>query len=295
MTSYNFCLVDVFAERRYAGNPLAVVTNAGSLSTEQMQQIAREINFSETTFILSPELRDGGYDVRIFTPARELPFAGHPTLGTAFVLQQEVIRQPVPQITLNLAVGQIPVTIAPPSTQPPILWMQQPAPTFGATVTADAIAPVLGLDPSAIDPRYPVQEVSTGVPFLMVPLQSLTALQQIRVHPDRLMTLVADLQAKEVFVFCPETRHPANHFSARMFAPLMGIAEDPATGSANGCLAAYLVQHQVMGTDTIQVQVEQGYEMGRPSLLLLTAARSEATIRVQVGGSVVMVARGEFV
>jgi trans-2,3-dihydro-3-hydroxyanthranilate isomerase len=295
MSILSFCIVDVFAEAKYTGNPLAVFTDAGSLTTEQMQQIAREINFSETTFILSPESRNGGYDVRIFTPARELPFAGHPTLGTAFILQQEIICQPVETITLNLAVGQIPVTIAAQPLSTPIFWMQQQPPTFGAVIPASAIAPVLSLDISDIDPRFPIQEVSTGVPFILVPLKSLAALQQIRVQTEQLIALVASLQAKEVFVFCPETRHPENQFSARMFAPLMGIAEDPATGSANGCFAAYLVQHQYLGTPAIHVQVEQGYEMGRPSLLRLHAEQTANQITVSVGGSVVMVARGEFV
>lgn len=295
MSTLSFCMVDVFAEHKYSGNPLAVFTHAERLTTEQMQQIAREINFSETTFILSPEPRNGGYDVRIFTPARELPFGGHPTLGTTFILQQEVIRQPVEQITLNLAVGQIPVTIAAQPSASPILWMQQQPPSFGAEIPAAEIAPVLSLTPADIDPRFPIQIVSTGVPFIIVPLKSLAALQRIRVQTEQLITLVEPLQAKEVFVFCPETRHPENQFSARMFAPLMGIAEDPATGAANGCLAAYLVQHQYLGTDSIQVRVEQGYEMGRPSLLLLQAEQTATQISVRVGGSVVMVARGEFV
>jgi len=288
-------MVDVFAEHKYAGNPLAVFTHAQSLSTEQMQQIAKEINFSETTFILSPEPRNGGYDVRIFTPARELPFAGHPTLGTAFILRQEIIQAPIEQITLNLAVGQIPVTIAHHDDQPAVLWMRQQPPTFGTTIPVDAIAPVLNLDLGDFDLRFPIQEVSTGVPFIIVPLKSLKALQRIRVNTEKLLTLVETLQAKEIFVFCPETRNPANHFSARMFAPLMGIAEDPATGAANGCFAAYLVQHQYLGSPSVQVQVEQGYEIGRPSLLLLDAGQASDQITVSVGGNVVMVAKGEFV
>lgn len=303
MTSLNFCIVDVFAETKYAGNQLAVFTDAGHLSTEQMQAIAKEVNFSETTFILSPDLRQGGYDVRIFTPAKELPFAGHPTLGTAFVLQQVVIGQLVEQVNLNLPVGQIPVTIAYQNSVPDVLWMRPNPPTFGRTIAADAIAPVLSLEPDEIDSRFPVQEVSTGVPFLIVPLTSLAALQRIQVNTERLKTLVEPLHAKEIFVFCPETRHPANHFSARMFAPLLGIAEDPATGSANSCFAGYLVEHEVLGSGATlavsakqcPVRVEQGYEIGRPSLLLLKAEKTNGQIAVSVGGSVVLVARGEFV
>jgi len=260
-----------------------------------MQAIAKEVNFSETTFILSPEQRQGGYDVRIFTPAKELPFAGHPTLGTAFVLQQAVIQQPIEQVNLNLPVGQIPVTIAVQNAEPDVLWMKTNPPTFGKTVTAEAIAPVLTLLPEDIDLRFPIQEVSTGLPFLMVPLKSLDALQRIHINTERLMMLVEALQAKQVFVFCPETRHPVNQFSARMFAPLLGIPEDPATGSANSCFAGYLVEHNVLGSEAIAARVEQGYEIDRPSLLRLKAEKKNGKIAVAVGGTVVMVAKGEFV
>lgn len=294
MTNLDFYIVDVFAEEKYAGNQLAVFIGAAALSTEQMQQIAREINYSETTFILSPEPRNGGYEVRIFTPAKELPFAGHPTLGTAFVLQQAVIQQPVETITLNLQVGPIPVTVIYQDQVPNVLWMRQNPPVFGQTVDATAIAPALGLEIDDFDTRYPIQEVSTGVPFLIVPLKNLAALQRIKVNVDRVVSLVESLQAKEIFVFCPETRNPANQFSARMFAPCLGIPEDPATGSANGCFAGYLVQHHYLGSESIDVRVEQGYEMGRPSLLLLRAARKSDTIEVEVGGKVIKVAKGEF-
>lgn len=291
----NFCIVDVFAETKYAGNQLAVFTHAGGLSSEQMQQIAKEVNFSETTFILSPEMQESGYDVRIFTPAKELPFAGHPTLGTAYVLQQFVIQQPVEQVNLNLKVGQIPVQITYQNQTPETLWMRHNPPTFGAVIPEAEIAAVLNLDTTDMDARFPIQEVSTGVPFIIVPLKSLQALQRIRVNTERLVALVETLEAKEIFVFCPETRHPANQFSARMFAPLLGIPEDPATGSANGCFAAYLVQHNYLGHTSIDVRVEQGYEIGRPSLLMLQAEKANDQIVVSVGGQVVMVARGEFV
>ncbi len=295
MSSLPFWIVDVFAEERYTGNQLAVFTQAGNLSTEEMQRIAKEMNFSETTFILSSELREGGYDVRIFTPAKELPFAGHPTLGTAFVLQQSILQQAVEQITLNLKVGPIPVNLTYQNQVPDVLWMQQNPPEFGATLSATAIAPVLSLNVDDIDPRFPIQEVSTGVPFIIVPLKNLAALQRIKVNGEQLARVVEPLQAKEIFVFCPETRDLANQFSARMFAPLLGIAEDPATGSANGCFAGYLVQHAYWGEGPLKAQVEQGYEMGRPSLLRLQAQKQDGLIKVLVGGKVIPIARGEFV
>jgi trans-2,3-dihydro-3-hydroxyanthranilate isomerase len=173
--------------------------------------------------------------------------------------------------------------------------MRQKPPEFGAVLAAEELAPVLGLEVGDFDPRFPIQEVSTGIPFLIVPLRSLTALQRIKVNSDRLSTVVESLQAKEVFVFCPETRHSDNHFSARMFAPLLGVPEDPATGSANGCFAGYLVEQGYLGRGAIDVRVEQGYEMGRPSLLRLQAQPAGDAIEVNVGGRVVLVARGEFV
>lgn len=295
MAPLKFYIVDVFAETKYAGNQLAVFTDTADLSSEQMQQIAREINFSETTFIQSSEPRAGGYDVRIFTPYEELPFAGHPTLGTAFVLQREIIRQPVDTITLNLKVGPIPVTPICDETGIERLWMRQNPPVFGAVVPAAAVAPVLNLDPDDIDARFPIQVVSTGVPFLIVPLQSLATLQAIRVNVDRLLELVVSLSAKMVFVFCPECRDPANQFSARMFAHALGIPEDPATGSANGCFAGYLVKYAYLGSEAIAVRVEQGDAINRPSLLFLKAQQTATEIEVMVGGNVILVARGEFV
>jgi trans-2,3-dihydro-3-hydroxyanthranilate isomerase len=295
MTTLTFYIVDVFAEEKYTGNQLAVFTGASDLSTEQMQQIAREINYSETTFILSSTERNGGYDVRIFTPAKELPFAGHPTLGTAFILQQEVINQPVERVSLNLQVGQIPVTILYQNHTPDLLWMQQKPPVFGEILSPEAIAPILGLELNDIDSQFPIQEVSTGIPFLIVPLKTLKALQRIKVNVDSLLSLVETLEAKEILVFCPETRQPANQFSARVFAHSLGVPEDPATGSANGCFAGYLVQHAYLGNVSLDVRVEQGYEIGRPSLLLLKAEKKEETINIFVGGKVIKIARGEFV
>ncbi|MEX0267790.1 PhzF family phenazine biosynthesis protein [Leptolyngbyaceae cyanobacterium UHCC 1019] len=290
-----FYIVDVFAETKYAGNQLAVFLPVGDRSTAEMQQIAKEINFSETTFITSLEPEAAGYPVRIFTPVQELPFAGHPTLGTAFILQQKVIQQAVETVILNLAVGQIPVRIFYKNDSPDVLWMKQNPPVFGKKVSPDAIAPILSLKTTDIDLRFPIQEVSTGVPFIIVPLKTLEALQRIQVKSDRLPALLDPLEAKMIFCFCPEVRHAANHFSARMFAHALGIPEDPATGSANGCFAGYLAQYEYLGTPTVTAQVEQGYEIGRPSLILLKAEKTEARIEVSVGGQVILVAQGEFV
>jgi trans-2,3-dihydro-3-hydroxyanthranilate isomerase len=195
---------------------------------------------------------------------------------------------PVGRITLKLKAGEIPVTFG------EILWMRQLPPTFGATLDPAAVASTLELERADLDDNYPVQEVSTGLPTLIVPLKNLGALQRCRLRHDRYLELVENIEAKSILVFCPEP-HESADLSARMFAPSLGVTEDPTTGSANGCLAGYLVEHRYFRTDSIDVRVEQGYEIDRPSLLYLQAARDGDEIRVDVGGRVQMVAKGELV
>jgi len=290
-----FYIVDVFAEAKYTGNQLAVFTDGNSLSDQQMQRIAKEMNYSETTFVVSTDVRKGGYEVRIFTPEQELPFAGHPTLGTAYVLQQEIIKQPAQTIILNLKIGQIPVTLHYLDGCLEWLWMQQKPPTFHQVFAAETIAQVLNLELTEINSSFPIQEVSTGVPFIIVPLKTHSALKRIKVNKDKYFELISTTQAKSILVFCPETYNPENNLSVRVFADYLGIPEDPATGSANGCLAGYLVQNSYFGEAPINLRVEQGYEIGRPSLLLLKAQQNGGEIDVSVGGKVILVARGEFV
>lgn len=292
----NFYIVDVFAESKYAGNQLAVFCGAGvaDLSDTQMLQIAREINYSETTFIPSNQPQNGGYDVRIFTPKKELPFAGHPTLGTAFVLQQEIINQPVEQVILNLAVGQIPVTFNYQNQVADVLWMQQNPPTFGQVLSAETLANILNLEVNEIDARFPIQEVSTGVPFIIVPLKTLVSLKKAKVNLDKYFELIETTEAKAILIFSPETYSDVNDLSVRVFAHSLGVPEDPATGSANGCLAGYLVEYSYFGKNSVDIRVEQGYEIDRPSLLLLQSQKKDGQIEVLVGGKVVMIAKGEF-
>ena len=295
MEKLTFYIVDVFAEEKYAGNQLAVVRDAKALSATEMQRIAKEMKYSETTFILSDEERNGGYDVRIFTPEIELPFAGHPTLGTAYVIQREIVKEPIDSIVLNLKVGLIPVTLSYSEGQADTLWMKQLEPTFGQTFEIGSISQVLSLDSKELDNRFAVQEVSTGVPSIIVPLKTLDALKRARIARDKYFELIKDAQAKAILIFCPETYNQENDLNVRFFADYYGVPEDPATGSANGCLAGYLVKHRYFGKDRINIRVEQGYEIGRPSLLLLNAANKEGRIDVYVGGKVIMVAKGELI
>ena len=292
---YSFFIVDVFAEKKYSGNQLGVFPDAGDLSGEQMQRFAKEMNYSETTFILSREPRDEGYDVRIFTPDKEIPFAGHPTLGTAFIIQQTLIGQAVEEVTLNLKVGPIPVAFSYHQGVPEILMMTQNKPAFGPPVEGPGMAEILGLEETDLDENFPIQQVSTGLPFIIVPLKTREALRRIRVNTERSLEVLEHLDAKAVLTFCPQTRQEQNDLSVRVFAHYYGVPEDPATGSANGCLAGYLVKYRYFGDNWIDIRVEQGEEIGRPSLLLLKAQEDGDEIEVRVGGGVVLVARGEFV
>jgi trans-2,3-dihydro-3-hydroxyanthranilate isomerase len=294
MSGLPFFIVDVFAEKKFAGNQLGVFPRAEGVSDAQMQQLAKEMNYSETTFILSPEPRDGGYEVRIFTPDKEVPFAGHPTLGSAFVIQQDIIGQPVDQVVLNLKVGQIPVTFDYGDDGPENLWMQQQEPNFGSQIAAESISKSFRLRETELDERYPVEEVSTGLPFIIVPLKTLDSLKRIQVDRDAYLRLVENLSAKAILAFCPQTHGEQNDLCVRVFAHYYGVAEDPATGSANGCLAGYLAKHRYWGQRRIDIRVEQGYQIGRPSLLFLKAKDHQGKIDVSVGGKVFKVAEGSF-
>lgn len=277
--SHIFYITDVFAEGAYAGNQLATLLDAADISSEEMQKIAREFNFAETTFVTGGSLEDG-FDVRIFTPAAEIPFAGHPTLGTSFLLRNEVLKSEVTSLVLNLAVGKIPVSFSADGK----LWMQQKPPVFAETFSVEAVAKELALEPGDIDVRFPAQAVSTGLEFLMVPLTNYSALKKSRVTDSTL--------AQGYFVFCKGGYNEEQGIQARMFASRLGVAEDPATGSANGCLAGYLVEYEYLGSHEVAVTVGQGYEIGRPSQLYLKASKTGDEYDIRVGGKVRIVADG---
>ena len=295
MSNIPFVILDVFATGKYTGNQLAVCLDAGDLTDLQMQQIAREINFSETTFVTSSTLVNGGYNTRIFTPATELPFAGHPTLGTAFAIQQELVKHPIERVNLNYQVGQIPVDLNYVDGEPDILWMHQQQPKFYDPLPVELLADVIGVNPTDIDAGYPIEPVSTGLPFIIVPLKTLAAVSQAKLNSNLYARAVANLPAQAILVFCPETIDPQRELHVRVFTECFGIPEDPATGSANGCLAAYLAKHQYFGSPTIDITVEQGVELGRSSLLHLRAQYTAAHCPVSIGGRVVKIAQGEFI
>lgn len=289
-----FYMLDVFAEQKYAGNQLAVVRDGHKYSDGEMQLIAREFNFSETTFILSETEQNGGYPVRIFTPSHELPFAGHPTLGTAYIIQQELIGHEIDRVTLSLKAGQIPVDFSYKDGRVQELIMKQLKPEFGKQVDPGQAAPMLQIDLNDIDGRFPCLEVSTGMYDLIVPLRTLEAQKRVNIDIPAYYNLIEKQTAKAILTFCPETYDANCQLNVRMFADYFGVSEDPATGSANGCLAGYLVKERYFDGDSIDIRVEQGLEIGRPSVLHLIAEKKIDGIDIRVGGRVVRVAEGEL-
>ena len=284
-------LVDVFAERPYAGNQLAVVVGAPDAEwpPQRMQAFAREMNFSETTFASSTS-RDGAFDVRIFTPAEELPFAGHPTLGTAWVLRRFFADGALAAgVSLRLGVGVVPVEFEDTDLGELVRMRPQP-PQLGETMDPAAMAAHLGLDADAIDSRHACRRVSIGVEFAIVPLRDLASLRAARPaslptgEPGRMLGVLA---------FAPGTYEPGGDLAARVFFEALGIREDPATGSAAACLAAYLSAERYFGGERVRARVQQGYEVGRPSCLYIGADVQGGAPAVHVAGKVVLVARGE--
>jgi trans-2,3-dihydro-3-hydroxyanthranilate isomerase len=288
---YPFVQVDVFTRRAFGGNQLAVFTDARGLADVEMQAIAREMNYSESTFVLPPDDRSNDARVRIFTPGRELPFAGHPTVGTAYVLGTA---RGLGALRLELGVGPIGVSVELGDGRAGAAEMEQPLPTF-RPVNSDAatLAGLLGLAPEDVAASPPPEFGSAGVEFLYLPLRSLEAVQRASADLAALRRFFADHGHPAIYVFSTETVSPDAAAHARMFALSLGsgVNEDPATGSAAGPVGASLVRHglQQPGRFTL----EQGYEIQCPSQIEVEIAVTAGAVRrVRVGGGVVRVAEG---
>ncbi len=289
MSRMEFYIVDVFTiGRKYTGNQLAVYL--GDPPATVMQQLAKEINFSETTFVTSALPVNGGYNVRIFMPEVEVDFAGHPVLGTAYVIGRELIGRPVERLLLNLPVGQIPVSFGADG----VIWMRQNPPTFGQRFSAGDLGRILNVAEEDIDSRFPIQEVSTGMAFVLVPMVSLDAVKRARVNLDRLRAILGAHDAIAPAIFCAETLHEENDIHVRVLDDIYGAPEDPATGSANGCIAAYMLRYRYFDREELALRSEQGYQIGRPSLLYLEAEQAGDEMLIRVGGRVEMVAKGQL-
>ncbi len=288
-------LWDVFTDEPLSGNPLAVVYDAKSLSDARMQQIAREFNLSETSFVLPSATADAR--ARYFTPLRELPMAGHPSIGTVYALEH-LGRVPQGQllVKLELAIGVVKMGLERHEGALTRVWMNQGTPRLGAIYPERAqVATALGLTLSQLDESLPVQQGSAGVPFLLVPVRDLQALAQASPSADALARLAGD-ERPAVLVFTRETNEAGVDVRCRMFAPALGVAEDPATGSAHGPLGAYLAHHGVLdfAGETASLVSRQGGEMGRPSRIDVGVRRTGEGFEVYVGGSAVLVGEGRL-
>jgi trans-2,3-dihydro-3-hydroxyanthranilate isomerase len=265
---------------------VAVIFGASQLDDETMQAFARETNLSETTFVLGDAAREGAFDVRIFTPAHELPYAGHPTLGTAFAIRERLLGGRASELVLRLGVGPVPVRFA----SDGVAWLTAPPARFEKQEPLELVASALGLPRDALHADLPVEAQVAGVSQLFVPLRDRDALARCRIEAGAYERLIASGAPASLYAFARGARDAANDFSVRLFAPALGVPEDPATGSAAGWLGAYLLRHRVLGAGPIDVRLEQGHELHRPSLLRVRASASG----VEVGGRVIRVARGEW-
>ena len=294
-----FVQVDVFTERVFGGNPLAVVFEAAGLSDVEMQAIAREMNCSETTFLLPPTRPDCAARVRIFTPARELPFAGHPTIGTAWVLATGQLLPPnTHRFNLEEGIGPVEVTLEGEPAQPSLLWMRHGEARFGPELTnRDGFARALGLAESDLLAGAPIRTGSTGSTFLYIPLRDREVVDRALLDVPAMLAAQGEGPKVGVFVFAPDSDPAAGRVYSRMFAPhTSGIPEDPATGSASGPLGAYLVERGlVTPADTVDIVSEQGTRMGRPSFIRIRVGMAAGRVsEILVGGSVVPVIEGRL-
>lgn len=299
---YRYLHYDVFTSRRFGGNQLAVFLLAEGLTTEQMQAMAREMNFSESSFILPKEQEDTDIRMRIFTPEAEMPMAGHPTVGATFALAADgVIPAGRTRWVFGLNIGPTPVELEWNGGRATFVWMSQKLPEFGPPIPdLDGVARALALEPDAVRAtELPVQEVSCGVPFVFVPLATRAAVDAAVPDREAFARLAADAGMageRAVFVFSQERGPDEATVYSRMFAPGLGVAEDPATGSASGPLGCYLVRHGWLPAEAGGRMLSlQGARMGRPSWIHIDIATEGAAIAgVRVGGEAVLVATGEF-
>ena len=299
LKSYRYTHLDVFTDRIFGGNQLAVVLDGRGLSTGAMQAIAKEMNFSETTFVLPPERPDTDARVRIFTPAEELPMAGHPTIGTTYALARAgIVAPPVDSLTLGLGIGPTPVSLEWKGEELSFVWMTQQRPTFDepAADRAAAAAALRLPAESVTGTGLPVQVASCGVPYLFVPLTTRRAVDSAVLDTDAYDAFrrTAGIDDVPVFLFSTESGADNGTVYSRMFAPGAGIQEDPATGSACGPLGCYLLHNKVVTAERAGTMLNvQGVRMGRPSFIHIAIGVDGGVISsVRVGGQSVFVGEG---
>jgi trans-2,3-dihydro-3-hydroxyanthranilate isomerase len=302
MRRFRMKQVDVFTDRPLTGNPLAVFLDGVGLSSDEMLAIAREMNLSETTFVLPPTRREAHYKVRIFTPAKEIPFAGHPSIGTAHALIEDggiTLKQRITAVRQEVEIGVLPIEIESITKEKRLITMTQGKPKLGQVIQdTQSIADMLGIPNVKItSAKLPVQVSSTGLDQLMIPIRSLEQVQKLSPKFERLADLERRFGVVGCSVFTLETSVSDASAHVRFFAPAAGVFEDPATGSAAGALGAYLVSHGVFGSkNPVCFTIEQGSEIHRPSRITVTVEH-EANVPtlVKVGGEAVTILDGELV
>ncbi|HJU06665.1 MAG TPA: PhzF family phenazine biosynthesis protein [Nitrospiraceae bacterium] len=297
-----FYQADVFANLPFAGNPVAVVPDAMDLGDLELQKIAREMNLSETVFVLPPTDKTAAVKIRIFTPTQEIPFAGHPVLGACFVLgtlKRLPLEEPVTRVVYECNIGLFSVELHVRGSKIIRVVMSQPKPEFLGSVTATGdvleVANALGLSKGSITgAKWPIEVVSTGLPVLIVPVRTLTAVKSIVPNSAAINEICARHGTNGIMVFTTVTVEELSAVHTRMFASPIGVTEDPATGSASGALGAYLVQNGVVQVAPVtEIIAEQGYELDRPSRILIQVESDDDAIQtVKVGGQAVMVIEG---
>jgi len=270
-----------------------VVLDAGDLSGDEMQAIAREQNHSETSFVTASAPQDGAWPVRIFTPTMEIPFAGHPTLGTAWVIRRHRTDDAPAAVTLDLAVGPVSVAFEN-DDQGELAWLLAPEVALGPTLDAKAAAAAAGLGAGDLHAELPAQTVSVGISFVVVPVKGLAALHRAHLNLEAARAIGAGATPLCVYLVCLEAEAPDNDLQVRMLFDAGGPREDPATGSAASCLGRYLLEHRPLGDGPLDLRVEQGAAVKRPSLLRIRAHSSDDGVEIAVGGSVVPAVEGRL-
>lgn len=290
-----YYLVDVFTDRPYSGNQLAIFPDAVPIPDELLPQIARELNLSETVYLYPKQDPAADFRMRIFTPGGELPTAGHPTIGTSIFLARKIDHKEntIHLLTLEQKIGNISVEVDIENNLPKKATMFQPLPSF-LEIYEDRqlLAEMLGLQPGDLL-DFPIQKISCGVPYVIIPIKSLELIRKIGFRLDRYNQMKSTFDGAFVYAFTPFGETPGGNVHGRMFAPEAGILEDPATGSANGPLGCYLTDYNILQGPYIS---EQGFEMGRPSIIEIDIKcdSDQKITAVKVGGSAVMIGKGEI-
>ncbi|UYP47574.1 hypothetical protein NEF87_003859 [Candidatus Lokiarchaeum ossiferum] len=282
----DFYIVDVFAQQKFTGNQVAVLKSDSPLANEEMLKIAKEMKFIQSCFLIK---NNDSYQVRIFMPKLEIPFSGDPVLASAFIINQIINEAPKESILIKLQKGDVEI-----QHQDDTYWMESPQPIFGRIFDKILLSRVLSIEPEDICDNPPIQQVSIGVPYIIVPIKNMKTLREISINKERYEWLTQRTKASCVLAYCNESIDEGNDYHIRVFADALGIPEDPASGSGVGSLAAYLSRYISSAEEGFQIRVEQGYEIGRPSLIKAKIHQLTEFLQIAIGGKVKLTSQGKI-